>query len=109
MTLIDLQRITEAIAEFNQFNVAIERCSELAKSPWLKASVASMKALASTARLVGVNGIRNDGVLQALADEGDYQLCAEQAEEFPAVTGEPSDRIVAAQVLAYAASRVAAD
>ena len=109
MTLIDLQRITEAIAEFNQFYVAIEQCSELAKSPWMKASVASMKALASTARLVGVNGIRNDGVLQALADEGEYQLCAEQAEAFPAVTGEPSDRIVAAQVLAYAASRVAAD
>jgi tetratricopeptide (TPR) repeat protein len=109
MTLIDLQRISDAIAEFNEFNVAIQRCSELAEAPWMKASVASMKALAHTARLVGMNGIRNDGVLQALADDGKYQLCAEQAKEFPIVTGEPSDRVVAAQALAYAAAQAAAD
>jgi serine/threonine protein kinase len=109
MTLIDLQRLSDAIAEFNQFNVAIQRCSELAEAPWMKATVASMKALAHTARLVGVNGIRNDGVLQALADEGKYQLCAEQAKEFPIVTGEPSDHVVAAQALAYAAAQAAAD
>ena len=47
MTLIDLQRLSDAIAEFNQFNIAIERCSELAEAPWMKASVASMKALAA--------------------------------------------------------------
>ncbi|MBA4107634.1 MAG: hypothetical protein C0485_18015 [Pirellula sp.] len=109
MTLVDLQRISDAIAEFNQFNIAIARCSELAEAPWMKASVASMKALAAAARLIGVNCIRNDGVLQALADDGKYQLCAEQAREFPAVTGEPSDRVVAAQALAYAAARAAGD
>lgn len=109
MTLIDLQRITDAIAEFDRFNVAIARCGELADAPWMKASVVSMKTLANTARFVGLNGIRNDAVLQSLADDGNYQLCAEQAKEFPNVTGEPSDRVVAAQILAYAAAQAAAD
>ncbi|WP_145433820.1 protein kinase domain-containing protein [Lacipirellula limnantheis] len=109
MALIDLKRVSDAVAELNQFNAAVQRCGDLAEAPWMKASVASMKALAHTARFVGVNGIRNEGVLQALADEGDYQLCAEQAKAFPLVTGEPSDRVVAAQALAYAAAQAAAD
>jgi tetratricopeptide (TPR) repeat protein len=72
MTLTDLERLSDAVAELNEFNAAIRRCGELAEAPWMKAAVTSMTALAHTARFVGLNGIRNDEVLQVLADEGKY-------------------------------------
>lgn len=109
MTFIDMRRFSEAISELDRFSLAIERCGELAEAPWMKGSVVSMKTLAHTARLVALNAIRNEGVLQVLADEGNYELCAEQARAFPKSTGEASDHVVAAQILAYAAGQAAVD
>src|SRR5690606_15135980 len=62
--------------------------------------------LAKTARLGYLIEIREGG-LQALADEGEFDVLADQARRLPELTGEASDHYVAAGSLAYGAKAAA--